>query len=124
MNGVKGCRIVAVNLGATDLEAEVAFWEAVFEARFEPSSDPGGWRIVLGEAAEFSLLNLRRRQPDEPHFGHLTAFGLLVEDVDALHARALAAGATEDYAPTESPGLPRHSGFVDPSGNRVVLWQG
>jgi predicted enzyme related to lactoylglutathione lyase len=65
MNGVKGCRLVAVNLGAVDLDRDVAF-----------------------------------------------------------DARALAAGAIEHFPPRDEPGLPRHSRFADPSGNRIVLWQG
>jgi predicted enzyme related to lactoylglutathione lyase len=124
MNGVKGCRLVAVNLGAADLARDVAFWEQVFQAQFEASSDPGGRRIVLGEGEGFSLLNLRQRGAAEPHARHTAAFGLQVPDVDAFHARALAAGAIEHFPPTDEPGLPRHSRFADPSGNRVVLWQG
>ena len=124
MNGVKGCRLVAVNLGAVDLDRDVAFWEQVFQARFEESSDPGGRRIVLGEGDGFSLLNLRTRDPAEPHAGHTAAFGLQVDDLDGFHARALAAGAIEHFPPRDEPPLPRHSRFEDPSGNRIVLWQG
>jgi predicted enzyme related to lactoylglutathione lyase len=124
MNGVKGCRLAAVNLGTTDLDRDVAFWAQVFQVELEPSSDPGGQRIVLGDGDGFSLLNLRPRHPGEPHYGHVTAFGLQVPDVDAFHARAVAAGAAEHYPPTDAPGMPRHSRFADPSGNRVVLWQG
>ncbi len=123
MEGVKGCRIVAVNLGATDLDEAVSFWENVLRAQFEPSSEQGGRRIILGVGDGFSLMNVRVRRDDEPHRGHVTAFGLLVDDLDGFHARALAAGAKEHDAPTDSPGMPRRSLFEDPSGNRVVLWQ-
>lgn len=123
MNGIKGCRVVTVNLGTTDLATDVAFWEAVFQAQGEPSSDPGGRRFHLGDGDGFSMLNLRVRGAGEPHYGHVTGFGLAVDDLDAYHARALAAGATERYAPKICPGMPRHSSIVDPGGNRVVLWQ-
>ena len=123
MEGVKGCRVVAVNLGAVDLNETVSFWENVLQARFEPSSDQDGRRITLGVGDGFSLLNIRVRGDDEPHCGHVTAFGLLVDDLDGFHARALAAGAKEHDPPTDSPGMPRSSRFGDPSGNRVVLWQ-
>ena len=35
----------------------------------------------------------------------------------------LVAGAREQYAPGDTAGMPWHSLFVDPVGNRVVLWQ-
>ena len=123
MEGVKGCRIVAVNLGATDLDEAVSFWENVLQAQFEPSSDQGGRRIILGVGDGFSLMNIRVRGDDEPHRGHVTAFGLLVDDLDGVHDRAVSAGAKERYSPKDSPGMPRSSQFEDPSGNRVVLWQ-
>ena len=124
MEGVTGCRVVALNLGAKDLDEAITFWEALFQARFEPSGEGGGRRMVLGTGEQFFLFNIRERTVDEPHYGHLTAFGLLVEDVDEFHARALASGAKEHLPPIDTPGLPRHSRFEDPSGNRVVLWQG
>lgn len=42
---------------------------------------------------------------------------------EVSESRAVAAGAKEHFPPVEEPGLPRHSRFADPSGNRVVLWQ-
>jgi hypothetical protein len=42
---------------------------------------------------------------------------------DGSHARAGAAGPKEHSGPTESPGMPRHSRFEDPSRNRVVRRQ-
>ena len=47
--------------------------------------------------------------------------GFRVPDLDGAHARAVAAGAREHFPPLEEGGLPRHSCFEDPSGNRVVL---
>lgn len=61
-------------------------------------------------------------QPNE-HGQHLgpdgaTRFGLLVEDLDAAHRRALDAGAAEYYPPVDKPWKPRSSCVVDPSDNR------
>jgi DNA-binding transcriptional MerR regulator len=53
-----------------------------------------------------------------------SGFSFLVEDLDAFHARALEAGATEVIAPREAEGMPRHSTFKDPSGNTIGLAQG
>jgi predicted enzyme related to lactoylglutathione lyase len=124
MEGVKGCRVVALNLGAKNLDQAIKFWEACFGAPFEDAGDRTSKQLRLGTDDEFFLFNMRARAVDEPHYGHVTAFGLLVDDVDDFHRRALAAGAEEHVPPTDHPGLPRHSRFEDPSANRVVLWQG
>jgi len=46
-----------------------------------------------------------------------TTFGLLVDDLDAVHSKALTAGATEVVKPQEAQGMPRNSAVKDPSGN-------
>ena len=46
-----------------------------------------------------------------------------VEDLDAYHARAIEAGATEITPPHESEGVPRNSAIRDPSGNWISLAQ-
>ncbi|HEY7105312.1 MAG TPA: VOC family protein [Acidimicrobiia bacterium] len=51
-------------------------------------------------------------------------FGLLVDDIDAMHGKALAAGATEVIAPQELQGMPRNSAVRDPSGNWIWIYQG
>ena len=53
-----------------------------------------------------------------------STFGLLVDDLDARHAAALAAGGTEAVPPRNGEGIPRHSAIKDPSGNWVWLYQG
>jgi len=126
MQGITGIRVVALNLGARS-EAELAevqrFWETIFEATFEDWGE-GSQQLRIGTGDQFFLFNLRVRAGDEPHAGHTSAFGLLVGDVDEVHARALIAGAGERYAPVDSGTGPRHSSFRDPGGNSVVLWQG
>jgi DNA-binding transcriptional MerR regulator len=126
MQGITDVRVVALNLGARS-EAELAtvqrFWETIFEAAFEDWGQ-GSQQLRIGTGDQFFFFNLRVRAGDEPHAGHTSAFGLLVGDVDEVHARALAAGADERYAPIDSGTGPRHSSFRDPGGNSVVLWQG
>jgi predicted enzyme related to lactoylglutathione lyase len=126
VEAVTGFRPVAINVGVRDLEEAITFYEAVFEAKFEVSESRGrpvGARWCFGEGDTFFLFNLRRRDADDPHRDHVSAFGFNVSDLHATHARAVAAGAKEHFPPAEEPGLPRHSRFADPSGNRVVLWQ-
>jgi predicted enzyme related to lactoylglutathione lyase len=126
VKAVTGFRPVAINVGVRDLEEAITFYEATFEASFEVSESRGRavharWRF--GDGDSFFLFNLRRRDADDPHRDHASAFGFSVSDLDGTHARAVAAGAREHSSPVEEAGLPRHSRFQDPSGNRVVLWQ-
>jgi hypothetical protein len=50
--------------------------------------------------------------------------GLLVVDVDAAHRPAVDAGATEMYAPVDTPWQPQWSCVVDSNRNRIDLYQG
>ena len=75
---------------------------------------------------EFFLLTVAHEGNE--HGGHdgpagVSRFGLLVEDVDAAHRRALDAGAVEVYPPVDKPWKPRSSCVADPSGNRIDLYQ-
>ena len=49
---------------------------------------------------------------------------MLVDDLDASHATALAAGAIEVIKPQDSQGMPRNSAVKDPSGNWIWIYQG
>jgi DNA-binding transcriptional MerR regulator len=121
VEAAQGFRPVELNVGVRDLDEAVAFYEAVFAGAFERTRAGASLRFGAGDS--FFLLNLRRRGDDEPHRDHVTAFGFLVDDLEATHDRALAAGATEQFPPSDSPTTPRCSRFADTSGNRVVLYQ-
>jgi PhnB protein len=64
----------------------------------------GNSHFEMGEATE--------RYPNLP-----STFYLYVEDADTLYHRALAAGATSIYEPTDQPYGDRNGGIVDPFGN-------
>ncbi len=126
MEPVKGFRPVAINVGVRDIEEAIEFYEGVFEAKLEVGESDGRpthARWQFGEGDSFFLLNIRERGREDPHRDHISAFGLNVENLEVAHRRAIAAGAKEHFAPMDAPGLPRHSRFEDPSGNRIVLWQ-
>jgi predicted enzyme related to lactoylglutathione lyase len=121
-----GVRPVAINVGVRDLEEAITFYEAAFGVHFEVTEvdgQPTHARLQFGEGDSFFLFNLRVRGPSDPHREHISAFGFVVDDIDATHERAVAAGAREHFAPVDGEDAPRHSRFEDPSGNRVVLWQ-
>jgi predicted enzyme related to lactoylglutathione lyase len=126
MEPVSGFRPVAINVGVRDLAEAVAFYEATFGVPFEVrdvDGRPVHARLQFGEGESFFLFNLRERGAHEPHRDHVSAFGFVVDDLEATHRRAVAAGARQHFGPVDEPGLPRHCRFEDPSGNRVVLWQ-
>lgn len=123
---MKGFRPVAINVGVKNLEEAIAFYGNVFEVTFETDEVDGcpvHARLRFGEGDSLFLFNLRERGPNEPHRDHTSAFGFVVEDLESTHRRAVAAGAMAPFGPVDEEGLPRHSRFEDPSGNRVVLWQ-
>ena len=125
MEPVEGFRPVAINIGVRDMQEAIKFYEASFGAKLETTESGGRpvharWQFGPGD----SFFNTRERGPEESHREHGSAFGFVVDDLEPPHARALAAGAKEHFAPMGHEGLPRHSRFEDPSGNRIVLWQG
>lgn len=127
MQPVQGFRPVAINVGVRNLEEAIAFYEAAFGVSFEVGDVDGRpvhARLQFGEGDSFFLFNLRQRGADDPHRDHISAFGFVVDDLDIIHQRAIAAGAREHFGPMDQEGLPRHSRFEDPSGNRIALWQG
>ena len=126
MEAVKGFRPVAMNIGVRDLEEAIAFYEATFGAPLEVrrvDGRPVHGCFRFGDEDSFFLFNIRERDATDPHRDHVSAFGFVVDDLDATHARAVTAGGKEHFAPMEEPGVPRHSRIEDPSGNRIVLWQ-
>ncbi|MDQ3678654.1 MAG: VOC family protein [Actinomycetota bacterium] len=126
MESVQGFRPVAINVGVRDIEEAIEFYERAFGTKLEVAEGDGRpthARWQFGEGDSFFLFNIRERGHDDPHREHISAFGFNVEELDAVHRRAIAAGAKEHFAPMDHPGLPRHSRVEDPSGNRIILWQ-
>jgi predicted enzyme related to lactoylglutathione lyase len=110
-------RIVQVSIDTTDVQSTVRFYEAAFGVAYDASLSS----FAFGAYPDDSFFLLTVEQRDEPR---LARFGLLVDDVDAGHARALAAGATEVRAPADFAWKPRCSRIADPTGNEVDLYQG
>jgi predicted enzyme related to lactoylglutathione lyase len=123
-----GARPVQIKLAVDDLPTSVAFYRDAFGLRYDVTrrtDDEDHSSFVFGEYGTdgFFLLHLKDDPTDSDRPGP-TTFGLLVDDLDACHARAVAAGGTEVVPPRAPQGMPRGSAVRDPSGNWVWLYQG
>ncbi|MEX2659006.1 MAG: VOC family protein [Acidimicrobiales bacterium] len=109
-------RISAVTLVTTDMAASVAFYEAL------------GFRVLYGGAgAPFTslrvgsgFLNLQlgvgEGGPFGPGWGRIVFW---VDDVDAMHARAVAAGLEPVTEPEDAPWGERYFHLRDPDGHEL-----
>ena len=127
-SGVPGCRPVQITLAVDDMASSVAFYREAFGLTYQvawrtPDHDSSAFVFGAYGQDSFFLLWLLDN-PDRVDRPGTSNFSLLVEDVDALHSRALAAGAMEIVAPHDSEGMPRSSGVKDLSGNWIGLAQG
>lgn len=125
MTDLKTPRIVQVTINVTDLEHTVTFYTDALGATF--NSDISSFTFGSWPSEDFFLLTIAHdaNEHGRTHHGPSghSRFGLLVADVDAAHAKALAAGATEHYPPVDRPWRPRSSCVIDPSGNWIDLTQ-
>jgi DNA-binding transcriptional MerR regulator len=121
------CRVAEINLGVSDIEQARHFYETAFQVEFtEDHHEDGFWHLLAAFGSwpsdEFFLLNIHEARFDEHRAGRAD-FGLLVDDLDAVHARALASGGVELSAPHDASGMPRCSTICDPGGNSITLYQ-
>jgi catechol 2,3-dioxygenase-like lactoylglutathione lyase family enzyme len=102
----------AVTLGVTDMAASCAFYEALgFEAAYG-GPDAEFTSYALGA----TFLNLQRVARTAPGWGR---FIVHVDDVDAIHGRALAAGLRPTMPPSDAPWGERYFHIDDPDGHEV-----
>ncbi|WP_129667766.1 VOC family protein [Phytoactinopolyspora endophytica] len=124
-----GCKPAQIKLGVDDTRAAIAFYQAAFGLdygviRHTEDQDYSSFRFGTAGQDDFFLLTLKDDPSDMDNPSGSSNFALLVDDLDAVHARAVAAGATEVIAPRDATGMPRSSRLKDPSGNWVGLFQG
>lgn len=118
---VKATRISQVTIVADDLATSAAFYRDAFDAEFH--DEVSSFQFGAYPDDDFFLLTVANPRR-HPWPGGPAKFGLLVDDVDLAHARALAAGATEVEQPSDKPWKPRSSTVSDPSGNHIDLYAG
>jgi DNA-binding transcriptional MerR regulator len=94
-----GCRPVQIKLAVKDVEASVAFYVKAFGFRYDVArrteqADYSAFVFGTYGQEDFFLLHLITGQ-DRMDFPGQSTFGLLADDVDACHARAIDAGGLE-----------------------------
>lgn len=122
-----GCRPCQIKIAVDDIDAAVAFYSKAFGFRQQvvrrtEQADYSAFMFGTYGQDDFFLMHLITGQ-DRMDLPGRSTFGLLVEDLDAYHARAIEAGATEIVVPHDAKGMPRNSAVRDPSGNWIGLAQ-
>ncbi|MHA6203925.1 VOC family protein [Dyella soli] len=112
-------KLVWVEHASADPAVAGKFYRALFGWSESPM-DIGGQSYCVIMNAESGIGGYRTAQDGEPcNWG----IYLSVADVDASHARALAAGCRECMPPTDFPPVGRGATFLDPVGSMVSIWR-
>ena len=110
-------------LTSRDVAAAAAFYREALG--FETTYD-SDWYVSL-RLGEFELAILAHDHPTIPEGYRAVPSGVVVnlevDDVDAVHARALDSGATEALAPYDMEGVGRLAYVLDPDNNVLGLIQ-
>jgi DNA-binding transcriptional MerR regulator len=115
-------RPVQLRIRVGNVEQAAGFYTAAFDIVFNEAIS--SLQFGTYRSDRFFLLTLEEAEPEsEAVAASATRFGLLVDDVDTAHARALSAGAAEFHPPTDFAWKPRTSCVQDPDGNLIDLSQ-
>lgn len=117
-------------LAVHDAAAAVAFYTEAFgaveESRFTgPDGRIGHAELIIGTVRLYLADEYPEVGAVSPRTlgGSPVALHLEVADVDAVHTRAVATGATSERAPADQPYGARQSSILDPFGHRWLLSQ-
>jgi catechol 2,3-dioxygenase-like lactoylglutathione lyase family enzyme len=105
-------RVSAVTLFVTDMARSCAFYRALGFAQKFGGDDAGFTSFFAGEG----FLNLSREQEPRPGWGRAIFH---VDDVDVVHAAALAGGLTPDFAPRDAAWGERYFHIRDPDDHEI-----
>jgi predicted enzyme related to lactoylglutathione lyase len=120
MPALQTVRPVQIRIRVADVPGAAAFYTAAFDVVFNESIS--SLQFGTYRTDRFFLITLEEHDGAVPrHDG--TRWGLLVDDVDAAHARAVDAGGVEVHPPTDFAWKPRTSCVRDPDGNVIDLSQ-
>jgi len=121
-----GARPVQVKLLVADLDAAAAFYIDAFGFEYEVTqrtADEDFSGFVFGRYGESDFFLVHLQTADFPGAVGPATIGVLVDDLDVAHRRALDAGAAEVLGPHVTSGMPRSSAVRDPDANVVWLYQ-
>lgn len=123
-----------VGLTVTDIDRSQGWYREAFGFQLQLGFElPGGVRGAMLRSDAGARIELFQvpgatdglRWADPPTAMQTRGFGhvaLEVDDLDAVHARAVEAGAADVWAPRQSPEPGRRMAFVhDPDGNLIEL---
>jgi predicted enzyme related to lactoylglutathione lyase len=111
-----GCRPVQIKIAVEDMAGAIAFYHEAFGFRYEVTrrtENEDHSSFVFGTYGQdgFFLIHLQDDPGEVDRLGPST-FGLLVDDLETVHARAIGAGGTEVVSPCTPEGMPRASAFA------------
>ncbi len=129
MSPTTTARPVQLKVAVDDVDAAIAFYQNAFGFHYDVTrrtedAEYSGFMFGKYEDPDFFLLHLLGPTTSETDRQGPSTFGLLVDDLDEAHSRALANGATEVVSQQSPEGMPRCSAVKDPSGNWIWLYQG
>ncbi|GAA2610029.1 MerR family transcriptional regulator [Paractinoplanes durhamensis] len=116
MPALQDIRPVQLRIQVADVRKAAAFYTAAFDVVFNEAIS--SLQFGTYRSDRFFLITL-----EEGGGPSGSRFGLLVDDVDAAHGRALAAGGAEHHPPADFAWKPRTSCVRDPDGNLIDLSQ-
>ena len=102
----------AVTLATADMARSTAFYEALGFERIYGGPQAGFTSYRAGA----SYLNLIAAKPSEGFWGRAIFY---VDDVDAFHAAALAAGLEPQFGPRDASWGERYFHITDPDGHEI-----
>lgn len=113
-------RPVQIRIKVADVQEAGAFYTAAFDVVFNESIS--SLQFGTYRTDRFFLITLEEHDGAVPS-SESARFGLLVDDLDAAHLRALDAGGVEVHPPTDFAWKPRTSCVRDLDGNLIDLTQ-
>ncbi len=114
-------------IGTTDMEKAKAFWAGVFESKGASVIMDIGRIAFIGSGMDQPMLAVcipYNEDAPTPGNGNMLAFPAeTTEEVDALYAKAIELGATDDGEPGER--MPTFYGAYirDPDGNKACFYK-
>jgi predicted enzyme related to lactoylglutathione lyase len=117
MPALQTIRPVQIRVRVADVRKAAAFYTAAFDVVFNEAISSVQFGTYRTD--QFFLITLEEHEITTPG-----RFGLLVDDVETVHQRAIDAGGAEVHPPADFTWKPRTSCVSDPDGNLIDLTQG